>query len=241
MITPIESILLSTVVYSKAKNVRLKFCEEIETVVDNGTDALCKIFKTDDAMILSFAGTESIRDFGVIFKINKERINLHGESFKVHKGFLQAYLSLHDQILEVLSKYPDIKKIHYTGHSMGGAMANIAFLFLHKGYKKNSIYTFGSPMFCNASTANYILQEVDRYKRFAISWDIISYLPSSIFGYRHVDATIKLDRINGSSGKKYVYNFLNNHKCLNYIKSVLIYVGEKEILRNLSNIGRNGL
>jgi hypothetical protein len=234
MICPIDSALLSCLSYSRYKITTNKY-KLVKHISDNGTDASCSIFTVDDTIVLSFTGTESFKDIPSLIKLNKKRVNIDGISLKIHKGFLLAYLSLHEEIQKVLDSIEGIDKIHFTGHSMGGAMANIALLYNHKKFKYTSVHTFASPMFSNTETAMIVLDICDDYKRFSIKLDVITYLPSSLLGYKHPCKAIVLDKINSSSYNTIIYNLISNHKCKNYIKSVLIYVGEKEIVKNIED------
>lgn len=234
MICPVDSALLSSLSYTRFKIKTNKY-KLLKNISDNGTDASCSIFTVGDTIVLSFTGTESFKDISSILKLNKKRVNIDDISLKIHKGFLLAYLSLHEEIQKVLDSIEGIDKIHFTGHSMGGAMANIALLFNHKNFKYKSVHTFASPMFSNTETGMIVMDICDDYKRFSIKHDIITYLPSSLLGYKHPCESILLDKINASSYNNLLYNLMSNHKCKNYIKSVLIYVGEKEIIKNIED------
>jgi hypothetical protein len=76
-------------------------------------------------------------------------IDLPGE---LHDGFNEAYTSIRllvrEKLYEVLARHPNIQEIFVTGHSLGGAMANLAALDIKACYpvsQRVNLVTFGAP------------------------------------------------------------------------------------------------
>ncbi|MGH1472325.1 MAG: lipase family protein [Cellvibrionaceae bacterium] len=64
----------------------------------------------------------------------------------VHSGFNQAFTSMIRDISAFLSLHSDATNVHCIGHSLGGAVANLAADWVKDSYSKNvKLYTFGSP------------------------------------------------------------------------------------------------
>jgi hypothetical protein len=78
----------------------------------------------------------------------------------------------------------------------------------------------------DASKLSYDL--CSSFKRFVIVGDYVPFLPPFIFGYRHFSEKIKLDKVNSKIIDHYLYHAVNNHKILNYIKSLMIWTMENE-------------
>ena len=62
----------------------------------------------------------------------------------LHKGFRDAAVTIM-QIIDTSTQYPLEHTVHVTGHSLGGAVAQIIGMWLHKRGKNVQIYSYGSP------------------------------------------------------------------------------------------------
>jgi len=136
---------------------------------DRATDTQAFIMGRDDALILACRGTMSMGDWQQNFKVSRvvgpepDVLASAGtadappaaelSSLMVHEGFRQAAVSLHDPLtnflrLDSIRKTP--RKLYITGHSLGGAIASIVFLYLSLGRNRSlanvaGVYTFGQP------------------------------------------------------------------------------------------------
>ena len=123
---------------------------------------------------------------------------------KVHSGFLTMYRrlsSINLSIKSVAEQYPTYR-IVYTGHSLGGAMANLAAAEMHSAHglgNRISIYTFGQPRLGNQAWVDYFssLPFGNRLFRYANVGDPIVQLPAFWAGFRHNNIQINAER-NGS-------------------------------------------
>lgn len=98
--------------------------------------------------IIAFRGTQQIKDWLSNVDANKvpiksPRAQQDRELGKVHRGFHNAYQSVHPQILKHLEGLEALP-IYITGHSLGGALATLATWYL-SGDKLAACYTFGAP------------------------------------------------------------------------------------------------
>ena len=99
--------------------------------------------------MVSFKGTTTGREWktnlsGLVTPSRAlKKGTVHG---KLHSGFATSYESLHDQLEKDLEVIPKGAKIHVSGHSLGGAMAQVAAANMHhSGHYVNSLTTFGAP------------------------------------------------------------------------------------------------
>ena len=110
----------------------------------------------------------------------------------VHSGFGDDYDSIRDNLWNLVTmarlKYPEYS-LHFTGHSLGGALATLASLeaVYSLKYDNVTIVTFGSPrvggvMF--AYTWNTLLSS--RSLRLVHEFDLVPHLPPSKIGFSHV-------------------------------------------------------
>jgi len=108
----------------------------------------------------------------------------------LHEGFAGAVDSVMGDILPVIAnRGADEQPLFFTGHSMGGALANIAALrALEKDIQATAVYTFGGPRAGGRSFFNaYTPKLGDRTFRLVRGHDIVPTVPPSIAGnFRHV-------------------------------------------------------
>ena len=116
-----------------------------------------------NAVVISFRGTKSLENLiqDITF-IPTEFPNCPG--CVVHKGFLTAYNSLKSKsvinnMIELCKKYPNARVI-VTGHSLGGAMSNLAAIDLSLLNLNVNIYTFGSPRTGNKMFAEFFNKQI---------------------------------------------------------------------------------
>lgn len=115
---------------------------------------------------------------------------------QVHYGFHKAWQQLEaagltTMIESMFAGYPDAD-ILITGHSLGGALAQMASLEM----KQNPIYntlsigkvqsiTFGSPRWCDQTIATLYRNVVDSNWRIVNQRDVIPTAPLMHLGYHH--------------------------------------------------------
>ena len=117
---------------------------------------------------------------------------------RVHNGFLSNYKRLAPALISALElaivKYPSIKKIHFSGFSMGGALATLALVDFRIKFPQlcGSITTFGSPRVGNGDFARKLFPKhlCGKSERYTNRADITVHLPPRLVGYRHVGKEI---------------------------------------------------
>ena len=129
------------------KELRNLKMELLETFDKDGTQAILVSFKTNNTryITLAFRGTEatSIKDIKSDFKAQTISCETGG---KIHTGFKEAFDTVALDIQTKLNE--DTFKetpLFITGHSLGGALANIAAKKLSHEGGIAACYTFGSP------------------------------------------------------------------------------------------------
>lgn len=138
---------------------------------------------------------------------------------KMHQGFIEAYLSVRDQIHQYIEA-SDESRYCITGHSLGGAIATLCAVDLQYNFgHKLSIeaYTFGSPRVGNDAFTESYNQRVPDTWRIVNGWDAVVGLPAPWQGYRHVDLTIKLAR---DFTWKIITGSFSDHKISSYISAI---------------------
>merc|ERR1711916_280701 len=113
---------------------------------------------------------------------------------EVHSGFLTNYKALEPGLVRGVRKAlrvcPRCNKLHMTGYSMGGALAQLAIVDLRRKFPQlcGSIITFGSPRVGNKDFAQKLFPDscCGTSRRVVHKGDRVAHLPPQIMGYRHV-------------------------------------------------------
>ncbi len=168
------------------------------------------IHEEKDAQYLLFAGSYEIEDW----MENAEFIKVKRDGLGwIHNGFQDAWDDLKKEVMKSINP---IKKLYIGGHSLGGAEASIAALYLkNKGYKIEAVYTYGSPRVGNSDWKKNFSKSGIEYYRIVNGNDIVSSVPK-IFFY-HVGKEIHINRRPFFS---WFHNRFLDHKIENYIDNL---------------------
>jgi hypothetical protein len=137
----------------------------------------------DELAVLAFRGTANWQDWEI--NLNALRMPMPGfEAVSVHSGFWDAYVDSADDILAAVNQHvsPDLG-LYITGHSLGGALAQIAAAKLERD-NLAACYTFGSPRVATKAFDRFV--KCPHY-RLVNHWDLVPGVPLPMFlwGYRH--------------------------------------------------------
>ncbi|XP_046846891.1 senescence-associated carboxylesterase 101-like [Xenia sp. Carnegie-2017] len=162
------------------------------------TEIFLFVHKEQKIAVFGFRGTEAlnIRDWIQNLNIFPIQKNINGSAFKIHKGFMERYLSISSWFENQYLNIPKNFTIIITGYSLGGSMAQIAAIFaagkLNK--KPDAVVTFGSPLVGDDSFKSYFSTVVgcDRTLRFVAKRDLFTQIPAFL-GYKHPCLEMKVD------------------------------------------------
>lgn len=157
------------------------------------------VIKTSQEIIIAFQGSDSMDHIKSDLDYGKIDIKFGSESLKAHKGFAEAYQDLRQSLntaLESLSKLaPEIKDLpkKFTGHSYGGALAQLAALDLSTkntnpkvDAEELQVITFGAPRVFSRNAALAYNKVCGKHTiHFQNKGDIIPGLPNKSFDYEH--------------------------------------------------------
>lgn len=150
------------------------------------------VMANDKAIVVAFRGTTCIDDW----MTNKRIFQVRGFGGTVHRGFFQAskavWFELNQKIKEFQNNY---QPILVTGHSLGGALATLSAARMHEeGMAIAALYTFGSPRVGDVSFSKKFNADFEgRAYRFVNDQDIVTRIPPSAFGYKHVGEFLYFD------------------------------------------------
>jgi hypothetical protein len=159
----------------------------IRTFNSRETDTQAFLARCDEYAVLAFRGTEvkKIQDVKTDIAASKMSV-LQGQ---VHKGFLNAYKSVADDIKKYLLELKGIP-LYITGHSLGAALATVATQnlehdHLHPRFREMiaACYTFGSPRVGNT---HYEQEFKAPIYRIVNTTDVVTTIPLLAMGYMHI-------------------------------------------------------
>lgn len=144
-------------------------------------DAWAYIVEGADIVVLAFRGTESITNWRTDFQVEMVHPQKTDPRLRVHKGFLAVFNEIDDgpqglgnaiQQIKGVTKEKGIP-IYITGHSLGGALAQIA-AAIYGSDQIAACYTFGSPRVGNAYFDLWVKPPSYRVENYA---DIVPQIP----------------------------------------------------------------
>jgi Lipase (class 3) len=164
---------------------------ELKRRLKAGCFRLVQVFDNDRAFlavreghfaVLAFRGTEGKELLDT--DLNLRLVPLPGISgVMVHCGFLEVFNRCRNEIEAAVDEsVPSTLRLYITGHSLGGALAQIASAALDRD-NLAACYTFGSP---RVGTTGFDEQVKCPHYRVINNWDLVPGLPLAFFrGYRH--------------------------------------------------------
>lgn len=167
------------------------------------SDAQVTILESSNSYFVIFQGTTTMTDWiqNVDFIPNPNKKN---EFY--HPGFLKIFDSVQEKIINVLNQHPE-KKVVLTGHSLGGALAQIflAKSLTNEGYFESqriqSIITWASPRSVSSNLAKEVEMKAYQQKisisRIANDKDPIPHVPPLVLGYSAIGYTSTKDLRDG--------------------------------------------
>jgi len=188
--------------YTNNEKWRYAFVENAKT--NTQFFALCDSRK----IIIAFRGTQTDNPRDKIEDIQTDidivQVPFRGMG-KVHRGFSRALESVWPAVLKILHSFdPEHKKkLWLTGHSLGGALAMLAFSTLYFRHQDEDthwwaenvfLYTFGQPRVGDKTFAAHLSALArKRIYRVVNNKDPITFIPF-LKGYKHVGRRVYINR-----------------------------------------------
>jgi len=122
----------------------IEHAEYCKAIYDGGGDQKDEVafeVKQDNGIsIIVIRGTAN--DSNVLSDIDVRLVDDTRAGIKLHKGFRDAAIT----VMQIIDNTKTLEHtVHVTGHSLGGAVAQIIGMWLHKRGKNVQIYSYGSP------------------------------------------------------------------------------------------------
>jgi len=122
----------------------IEHAEYCKAIYDSGGDqkdeVAYEVKQESGISIIVIRGTAN--EGNVLSDIDVRLVNDVRTGIRLHKGFRDASLG----VMEIIDNTKTLEHtVHVTGHSLGGAVAQIIGMWLHKRGKNVQIYSYGSP------------------------------------------------------------------------------------------------
>lgn len=141
------------------------------------------LFENDTDRVLAFRGTEP-NEWNDIKADANALTDLAETVGRVHRGFKREVDDIWPH-LEPLLTAPDERDLWFTGHSLGGAMAQLAAGrcdLAHIPATPTAVFTFGSP---RTGNRRYVASHKVPHYRWVNNNDIVTTVPPQWLRYRH--------------------------------------------------------
>lgn len=163
------------------------------TVSDAKTNAQALVtFNADGDLIVAFKGSSAPRDFmqDAKFMMRPLGQGVAGLAARIHAGFLEDFTAIVDATVQAVKSglaMHGLARVLVTGHSLGGALAILGALELHRqNLPVSAVYTFGQPRVGDGGfRTHYDMALRPVTYRVVNQNDIVPRTPGWLMGYRH--------------------------------------------------------
>ncbi len=126
----------------------IEHAEYCKAIYDSGGDQKDEVAfdvkQKDGISIIVIRGTAN--DANVLSDVDVRLVSDVRTGIRLHKGFRDASLG----VMEIIDRDHTIEhSVHVTGHSLGGAVAQIIGMWLHKRGNNVQVFSYGSPKVSN--------------------------------------------------------------------------------------------
>lgn len=165
-------------------------------IADERTDTQVCMDCDSDWLTVSFRGTSSLRDMLTDARIRRRTFAPAGS---VHRGFSAALESVWRRLDSRLRSLHPARRVLFTGHSLGGALAMLAAArSVDAGHSVWRVVTFGQPRLGNRAFASWYDRRLgSRTLRVVNVNDPVPRLPGPLSGYRHCGGELFFDAFGG--------------------------------------------
>ena len=177
---------------SELANLDLIDCRLIE---DSKTDTQALVGSTQQAIVVAFRGTEPSKLKDLLTDV--ELAMVPGPLGKVHEGFWESLEGIWDKLERAVTSRQNGKRaVWFTGHSLGGALAQLAVArLIQMARPVQGMYSYGAPRCGDARFASQF-NRLARSSTFRLvnEADISPDVAPKFLGFEHCGRFCQLDR-----------------------------------------------
>ena len=151
----------------------------------NDTEGFVGYLPSDNSIYVAFRGSLSIQNWITDLNIDKVKYKTRPEcNCQVHEGFYNATLSVFDAVLAEVKRlkalYPSYS-VKTTGHSLGGAIAQLTAMELINAGIDTTMINFGQPRVGDEDYATFSNNFLKVQYRVVHNRDIVPHNPGQIW------------------------------------------------------------
>jgi hypothetical protein len=188
------------------------------------------------SVLVCIRGTQTPREWIANFTAVPNPFSLAPDFGLVHLGFELMHRSVRGSIEAALSAVPAAARVTVIGHSLGGAMANLAAVDIKRNLGRQAVdcCTFGGPRagkFIFRSKFNRALP--DSY-RITNRGDIVPHVPTMLTGWSHVGEEIEVD--GGVENTHSLPAYLEGLRNIDSVRELVMAGAEETVLPGVLSI-----
>jgi len=167
----------------------------VGTAFNSSSNAFAFVGYTNTEIVVSIRGTvlTSIKNWIKDLDFFITPLPYAPSGVKVHQGFLSTWTDLKGQVLPLITQAlttSGLSNVVVTGHSLGGAVANLAAVDIWNTFHTRStisLWTYGSPRVGNSEWVSYFDDFTMYSIRMVNNEDIVPHLPPHfVDDYHHI-------------------------------------------------------
>lgn len=185
--------------------------------VENGADYAIR--RLGDTLYVFLESSDGITDW-------KNNLNFPARAYQrgdtvwyAHRGFLKVWKTLETYLKEDIMA-EDLRKIVTVGYSHGAALAVFCheYIWYHRPDLRGAVegFGFGAPRVFWGKLTDGLANRWEGFTVIRNRDDVVTFLPPSFLGYRHVGAMLEI----GEKGK---YSDIDAHRAENILRELKIY------------------
>ena len=163
-------------------------------IEDSATDTQALVGSTEQAIVVAFRGTEPTKLKDLLTDVELSMVP--GPLGKVHEGFWESLEGIWQKLERAVASRQNGKRaLWFTGHSLGGALAQLAVArLIQAGRPAQGLYSYGAPRCGNTRFATEFNRTAGRSTfRIVNEADIIPDVAPKFLGFEHCGRFCQLD------------------------------------------------
>lgn len=171
---------------------------EFENSLITDVTGFVAVDSTNSLIVVSFRGSASIKNWIADLDFTTVTTDICS-GCTAHQGFWNSWTEARSGVLAAVksatTSYPNYK-IVAVGHSLGGAIADLAAAELRQSGYTVALYTFGSPRIAGPNLSDFITNQPGGNYRITHYNDPVPRLPPISFGFVHVSPEYYINKPN---------------------------------------------